>query len=231
MGDTNGIPRKRRDGIFTLIELLVVIAIIALLAALLLPALGLAKEAGKRASCSGKMRQIGMQMGFYVDDYAGRYPKAAGYFPEAWPVMIATLYNHGYHSANKIRVSVWTCPMYTGYASTESTWGENTTYGMNLSSFSNQTIAGNDYLSAARIRFPSQHLLLAETYWQMDPTLGDYRSQPSPPGNWCSVAGIHRGLANVLYCDGHVSPESAAKLNSTPYAASMSEEPWNYSNQ
>src|SRR5688572_32482839 len=56
---------------FTLIELLVVIAIIAILAALLLPALQGGKEAGKRIQCTSGLRQLGLGAQMYLDDHDG----------------------------------------------------------------------------------------------------------------------------------------------------------------
>jgi prepilin-type N-terminal cleavage/methylation domain-containing protein/prepilin-type processing-associated H-X9-DG protein len=64
---------KHDDRGFTLIELLVVIAIIAVLLAILLPALRLARAAGKRIACQGNLKQLAYAWGVYIDHYDGRF--------------------------------------------------------------------------------------------------------------------------------------------------------------
>jgi len=75
---------KRAAKAFTLIELLVVIAIIAILAAILFPVFGRARENARRSSCQSNLKQIGLGMLQYAQDYDETLPRIAFGADSAW---------------------------------------------------------------------------------------------------------------------------------------------------
>jgi prepilin-type N-terminal cleavage/methylation domain-containing protein/prepilin-type processing-associated H-X9-DG protein len=90
---------QRRRG-FTLIELLVVIAIIVILASILFPVFGRARENARRTSCQSNLKQIGLGLQQYAQDFDGWTP-GSSFFGQSWPSMI-----HPYIKSEQL----WACP-------------------------------------------------------------------------------------------------------------------------
>jgi prepilin-type N-terminal cleavage/methylation domain-containing protein/prepilin-type processing-associated H-X9-DG protein len=73
--------KNNKKSAFTLIELLVVIAIIAILAAILFPVFAQAREKARQTSCLSNMKQVGLGLLMYVQDYDENYPRADYWAP------------------------------------------------------------------------------------------------------------------------------------------------------
>jgi prepilin-type N-terminal cleavage/methylation domain-containing protein len=108
--------RLRERHAFTLIELLVVIAIIAILAALLLPALAGAKEQGRRAACKNSMRQLILGVMMYADDNEQALPSGAsnmGLEDDHLPVISTATSNAIAEYSGTAKMAV--CPSFADY--------------------------------------------------------------------------------------------------------------------
>jgi len=97
---------RRTDKGFTLIEVLVVVAVIAILASVLLPSLGKARELAKRAVCAGNFKNVGNAWHMYANDHRDWYP--ASHAGGAWSLFYD--FNKFYFDKRKQGGDIFMCP-------------------------------------------------------------------------------------------------------------------------
>jgi len=115
---TGPVRKKPPNGAgFTLIELLVVIAIIALLMAILMPALGRVKKQAQSVSCQARLKEWGLMFKFYTDDYDGYFNEGWGSGSETtlWPNALRPYYNDNW--------DMLLCPTATRVMESGADWG------------------------------------------------------------------------------------------------------------
>ena len=216
---------------FTLIELLVVIAIIAILAAILLPALNSARERGRTASCINNLKQMGTGTMMYIDDYDYMPPGtmwAVGWTIKIAPYIGAPAPNVTDSSGNKVYdkntiIEVFRCPSMVWMNTVSNATVQQGVGGGGFSYAANNKFAGEDggkCFKASRLKNASAHFWVADSgegnYILTINTDADYAKFAfrHPAAGAMSVSKDNRNTIsgagiNVLFADGHAESRRA----------------------
>ena len=201
---------KRKLVKFTLIELLVVIAIIAILAALLLPSLAKAKDMAKRSACMANMKQIGLGVTSYVDDYQGWLPHDDD-AQRSWKWQISSYVGMDLgpiatgESSPLLATSVFRCPIWEnkGLAAPDESG-----YGYNYSQLGYETTLSGylPYIKLSDVSMPSQTVLAGDgTDIVFAGGTWDYLKLYKPSMGIIAVSNRHSNGLCYAWIDGHAS--------------------------
>ena len=182
---------------FTLIELLVVIAIIAILAAILFPVFAKAREKARQSSCLSNVKQIGLGVMQYIQDYDERFPRGSGYTAVATVINNSAEWYINCYPYMK-NSQIMTCPSYNNSNHLVYSGGQSSNalgYGVDYTR--NTFLDHNDPLATQKE--PASVIYLTEgtnNYCRL-------RCNTSEGTNYAWHNARHNEGSNYLFVDGH----------------------------
>ena len=210
---------------FTLIELLVVIAIIAILAGMLLPSLGKAKQYAYTTQCASNFKTSHMALTFYAEDNSDFYPQRQGisFFTKKlgadkavcmfnyWPGLTSTNMAYAAIGRKGVRSSPYACPAAKPEEEypTQYWKSDNFSLTQGYSICFNKALhadKGSSYYKTTKWRYPTRLMTMADG--------SDTSIQYANPFTRADqkMHARHNGGLNVLFADGHVSSMKSADI-------------------